>query len=297
MATFEGIYSAVITPMTADHALNEAAFRQVIERTIEAGVDGFWVAGGSGESVLLDDAENRRLGEWAVDQAAARARVIMHVGAPTTRRAAAMAEHAAAAGVDAICCVPPFFYPQTDSAVVEHYRVIAAATGLPFFAYNLPPMTNCEITPALMAKIQERVPQLAGVKHSAVDFGPVRAFVSMGLACFIGRSWLMLPALAMGAAGCIDGWPGVAPEPWVDLWRAFRDGDMAAAQAAQDRGIAVCELMRLGHFHAVLKATTGYRYGIYCGTPRPPGQPLTPEQDEAVRSHLAALDLLPAAAA
>ena len=68
MATFEGIYSAVITPMTAESALSEAAFRQIIERTIEAGIDGFWVAGGSGESVLLDDDENRRLAEWAVDR-------------------------------------------------------------------------------------------------------------------------------------------------------------------------------------------------------------------------------------
>ena len=56
----------------------------------------------------------------------------MHVGAPTTARAAAMAERAA--GVDAICCVPPFFYPVTDEAIVEHYRVVAAAADLPLFA-------------------------------------------------------------------------------------------------------------------------------------------------------------------
>ena len=53
MTEFKGIYPAIITPMTSDGGLNEAAFREVIEFNIQAGVHGFWVAGGTGESVLL----------------------------------------------------------------------------------------------------------------------------------------------------------------------------------------------------------------------------------------------------
>lgn len=55
MADFEGILPAIITPMTADGRLNEAAFREVMEYNIQAGVNGFWIAGGTGESVLLSD--------------------------------------------------------------------------------------------------------------------------------------------------------------------------------------------------------------------------------------------------
>ena len=211
MSRFQGVYTAIITPMTPDHALNEDALRTIVDFNIAAGVDGFWVAGGSGESILLDDAENSRIAEIVTEQSAGRAKIIMHVGAPTTKRSAQLAENAAGAGVDAICCVPPFFYHQADDSVAEHYRVVAGAAGLPFFAYNLPQATNCEITPRLMATIQERVPQLTGLKHSAVDFGHVRTFVAMGLTCFIGRAPWMLPALSMGAAGCVDGWPGIAP--------------------------------------------------------------------------------------
>ena len=54
---FRGVYTALITPMTPDHELNEEAFRSVVEFNIRAGINGFWVAGGSGESVLLDDEE------------------------------------------------------------------------------------------------------------------------------------------------------------------------------------------------------------------------------------------------
>ena len=292
MSAFRGIYPAIVTPMTPQDELNEEAFRKVMEFNIQAGVHGFWVAGGTGESVMLDDAENNRLAEISADQARGRAKIIMHVGAPTTKRAARMAEFAAGAGVDAICCVPPFFYRRTDEAIVEHYRVVAAAADLPFFSYNLPGSTGVEITPGLMLKIQEGVPQLAGLKHSAVEFSYVRTFVKMGLACFIGRCPLMLPALLVGAVGCIDGPPNMIPEPFVEVWRAYQEGDLERAQAAQDRAVEAVKLIRWDSFHAVFKTVLSERLGVDCGSPRPPGQPLPPEDREALLQGLSKLGLL-----
>ena len=170
MADFEGILPAIITPMGEDGRLNEAAFREVMEYNIQAGVHGFWIAGGTGESVLLDDEENMKIAEIAADQNRGRVNNIMHVGAATTERAAALAEHAAKMGNEAICCVPPFFYRQSDDAIVEHYRIVGEAADLPLFVYNLPQSTGVEITPELMQKIQDRVPQLKGLKHSAITF-------------------------------------------------------------------------------------------------------------------------------
>ena len=290
---FRGIYTALITPMTPDHELNEEAFRSVVEFNIRSGINGFWVAGGSGECVLLDDEENSRLAEIVTDQTDGRAKIIMHVGAPTTRRAAKMAENAAKAGVDAICCVPPFFYGQSDEAIARHYQSVASAASLPFFAYNLPSATGCEITPKMMSLFQERVPEMEGLKHSAFNFTYVREFVKMGLSCFIGFSGLTLPALSAGAVGTVDGAPGIAPEFWVELWNAFQDGDMERARAAQDKGIEVCNLIRIGGFHGVLKSAVSHRLGVDCGSPRPPGMPLSVEQDAILKRRLSELDLLP----
>lgn len=292
MPEFKGIFPAIITPMTRDGALNESAFRQVMEFNIQAGVQGFWVAGGTGESVLLEDEENRRIAEIAADQSQGRILNIMHVGAPTTLRAARLAEHAAKAGVEAICCVPPFFYRQSDDAVVEHYRVVAAAANLPFFVYNLPQSTNVEITPELMAKIQEKVPQLAGLKHSAPYMGYVRNFAQMGLACLIGNCRLMLPALTIGATGCVDGPPNLAPERWVALWRAYQAGDLAKAQTAQEHASQVADLAPPFKFHATAKAVLSARLGIDCGEPRAPGQPLTASEQADLMGKIKKLGLV-----
>ncbi len=292
MAHFEGVFPAIITPMSrSDGKLNEAAFREVMEFNIQAGVHGFWVAGGTGESVLLDDEENMRIAQIAADQSRGRIKNIMHVGAPTTERAAKMAENAAKAGVEAVCCVPPFFYRQSDAAIVEHYRVVAAAADIPLFVYNLPQSTGVEITPELMARIQERVPQLKGLKHSALTFGNVRAFADMGLDCLIGSSALMLPALTIGATGMVDGPPNFAPELWVEVWNAWNAGDIQRAMAAQERATRATALVRLYGNHPTSKFILSERLGIDCGDPRPPGQPLNAEQKKVILKKMQELGL------
>lgn len=282
MADFEGVLPAIITPMDSDGNLNEAAFRAVMEHNIQAGVHGFWTAGGTGESVLLSDEENMRIAEISADQNRGRVKNIMHVGAATTDRAVKLAEHAAKTGNEAVCCVPPFFYRQTDDAIVDHYRAVGAAANLPLFVYNLPQSTGVEITPELMLKIQDKVPQLKGLKHSAMTFPNVRAFAKMGLDCLIGNSMLMLPALTIGATGCVDGPPNYAPELWVDIWRAYQAGDWDAAADAQDRASDATLLARQYGLHSTAKFILTERLGVDCGDPRPPGQPLTSAQKTAV---------------
>ena len=278
---FKGVYPALITPMDSGGKLNESALRKVIEFNINAGVHGFWVAGGSGESVLLDDEENRRIAQIASEESKGRIKNIMHVGTPTTSRSAKLAEHAAKSGVEAICCVPPFFYGQSDDAIVEHYRVVASAANLPFFVYNLPQATQVDITPDLMQKIKDKVPQLVGLKHSAPYIGPIRQFCKMGLCCMIGNSRLMLPALMMGVSGCIDGPLGMVPEVFVDIWDSFQSGNIQQARDSQEKGAQVAGLVENTKMHAYYKAFISKRIGIDCGQPRPPLEGLTSsEKDE-----------------
>ena len=277
MGGFRGIFPAIVTPMTPEGELNEAAFREVMEFNIRSGVHGFWVAGGTGESILLTDEENTRIAEISADQNRGRVKNIMHVGAPNTRRATALAERAASAGVEAICCVPPFFYGYDDEQIAEHYRVVAAAADLPLFVYNLPQATNVEITADLMHRIQDRVPQLAGLKHSSFNFANVNDFSRMGLDCLIGSSRLMLPGLTIGATGCVDGPPCAAPELWVEIWNAYNEGDMKRAEAAQDRATDVVKLVANSAYLSSVKELVGNRLGIDCGAARPPGAPVTAE--------------------
>ena len=291
MTAYEGIFPAIATPMSSDGTLNETAFREVMEFNIQAGVGGFWVAGGNGESVLLSDEENMRIAEIASDQNRGRINNIMHVGAPTTERAVKLAEHAAKAGAEAICCVPPFFYRQTDEAIVEHYKAVAASADLPFYVYNLPQSTGVEITVELMQKIQDGVPQLEGLKHSSINFANVREWVKMDLKCFIGSSMLMVPALSIGAVGCIDGPPCAAPELWVAIWKSWQAGNINEAMNAQKKASSFTELMREAGVHSGTKAVLTERLGIDCGSGRLPNPPLEGKRRENILQRVADLGI------
>ena len=291
MAAYEGIFPAIVTPMSSDGTINETAFREVMEFNIQAGVGGFWVAGGNGESVLLSDEENMRIADIASDQNRGRINNIMHVGAPTTKSAVKLAEHAAKAGAEAICCVPPFFYRQTDEAIVEHYKAVAASADLPFYVYNLPQSTGVEITVELMQKIQDGVPQLAGLKHSSINFANVREWVKMDLKCFIGSSMLMVPALSIGAVGCIDGPPCAAPELWVNIWKSWQAGDIDEAMNAQRKASSFTEIMREAGVHSGTKAVLTERLGIDCGSGRLPNPPLEGKRRENILQRVSDLGI------
>jgi 4-hydroxy-tetrahydrodipicolinate synthase len=122
----------------------------------------------------------------------------------------------------------------------------------------------------------------------------IREFARLGLSCFTGSSALMLPALTMGACGCVDGPPNVAPEPWVAVWEAYERGDLHAAEAAQSRArevIDLCVLFGGAKYHAVLKAGLSLRLDHDCGAPRRPALPLTEEQRSQVEARMAELGL------
>jgi dihydrodipicolinate synthase/N-acetylneuraminate lyase len=241
---FKGVVPAIITPYDSDGNLNEEAYRSVMEFNIREGAHGFWVAGGSGEGVLLEDDERIRLAHISAEQARGRAKVIVHVGALTTRSSIRIAEEAAKADIDAIASVPPFFYPPDDDTIVKHYKALGAATGLPLFLYNWPRTTGVEITPPLMERLVDEVPQLAGLKHSVPNLYNLRTFVGMG--------------------------------------NAHEAGDLKRAEEAQEKGNKLRDLIGTGAYHAAFKVILGARLGIDCGTPRPPLPQLSKEDAESL---------------
>ena len=171
----------------------------------------------------------------------------------------------------AICAVPPFFYGPSIDTIINHYKAISDASGnLPFFVYNLPQSTGTEITPETMNIINTEIPNVAGLKHSGPKFTDLRGFVKLGLSCFIGNSTLMLPALTLGASGCIDGPLNAAPELWVEIWNLFKDKKLDQSIKAQENATQFSNIIRDFDMHATIKEIISYRLNIDCGSPIPP---------------------------
>ena len=277
---FKGVFPANPTPVKSDGRINEKALERIIQDNLAHGVDGFWIAGSTGEGPVMSEVQRETTARIAGETISGRGLSIMHVGAISSESAAKGAKAARKYGCDAICCVPPFFFRGGDQMTIDHYKRVAdASDGLPFFVYNLPQLTQVEITPDLMEKIVDAVPNVVGLKHSAMNFGDIRLFADMGLKCFSGNGTLPLPALTMGAVGTVDAPLSLAPWHYAELYDAWERGDMETAQRLQDGVLEIVNVVRMfGAPAAVTKLILTERLGIDCGRPIPPVTDLTDEQ-------------------
>ena len=281
---WKGVFPANPTPVHADGRINEEALRAILEDNLSHGVDGFWVAGSTGEGPVMSEQQRETTARIAGETISGRGLSIMHVGAVSTESAAKGARAAKESGCDAICCVPPFFFRGDDQMTIDHYKRVAdAADGLPFFVYNLPQLTQVEFTPELMEKVVDAVPTVIGLKHSAPMFMYIRAFADMGLKCFSGSGALPLPALTMGAVGTVDAPLALAPWLYAELHDAWERKDLETAQRLQDKTKAIVDVVKMfGAPAANTKLILSERLGVDCGRPIPPVMDLTDEQRPVV---------------
>lgn len=258
---YNGVIPAMATPLDEHgYRVNTAVLPALIDFLIGTGVAGLFIGGTTGEGILLEASERQKLHEAAVAATAGRVATLVHVGANTTAAAVALARHAATLGADALVAVTPSFYPVHDSALLDYFQAIAnAAPDMPLFAYDIPHQATNGISPALLARLIENIPTLAGLKCSRPDAQVVRELIDTAggrIQVFAGNERIALGLLALGAAGLVLGMGTAVPEPAVAMVRAWAAGNPAEALRQQRIINQILDVIpagaRIGAFKAIL---------------------------------------------
>ncbi len=244
---FAGSIVALITPFQ-NGALDEEAYRALIEWHIEQGTDGLVPCGTTGESPTLSHDEHKHVVEVCVRTAAGRVPVIAGTGSNATDEAVELTRHAKEVGADAALVVTPYYNKPTQEGLYQHYRAIHDSVELPIIIYNIPARCVVDMTVETMARLAD-LPNIVGVKDATQDLArPIRTRLAIGseFCQLSGEDGTLLPFLAAGGHGCISVTANVAPALCADVHRAWRQGDVAGAQALHDRlmplhGALFCE--------------------------------------------------------
>ena len=272
----DGVSPAMATPLLADgYTVNTAVVPQLVNFLLDAGVKGLFVGGTTGEGILLDVAERQKLHEATIAAANGRVPVLIHAGSNRTDSTLALVRHAATIGADAVAIVPPTYYGMHDDSLFDYYQTIAEAIPeTPLFLYDIPHMAVNGISPALLRRLSESIPSVAGVKTSRGNAAEVRQIIDAApdyLIVLAGSERIALGSLAMGAAGLITGLSTAVPEIFVDLTAAFARGDTVKARQYHQRLNAMLDLLpdgaRIGAIKQIL-AERGVEVGIAV-PPRP----------------------------
>ncbi|MDO5643609.1 MAG: dihydrodipicolinate synthase family protein [Paracoccus sp. (in: a-proteobacteria)] len=239
MTTFHGIIPPIVTPLNADGTVNHADLENLVAHLIDAGVDGLFPLGSTGQVAYLTDADRLAIIETVARVAAGRVPVIAGAIELTAPRVAEAAQALLAAGADAIVATAPVYAISDEGEIADHFRQIRGAIDAPLFAYDIPVRVHRKLSPRLLVDLgAEGV--ITGVKDSSGDDVGFRRLIEMNraagqpLALFTGHETLVDAMALIGADGAVPGLANVDAAPYVRLWKAAKSGDIAAAMAEQD---------------------------------------------------------------
>src|SRR5918911_3398073 len=206
-AMLHGALAAAVTPLAdGGEALDEAAFEPYVDFLAAGGLAGLLALGTTGEGFLLPHDHRRRAAELFLEAAGGRLDVAVHCGAQSTADTVLLAAHAAEAGADAVAVIGPPYFRLDDEALAAHFEAAAAACApTPFYLYEFERVSGYAVPLEVVARLRERLPNLAGLKVSDRPFDRVRPYLLDGLDVFVGSEPLLHEALAAGAAGAPSG--------------------------------------------------------------------------------------------
>lgn len=286
--SIRGVMAPVTTPFRPDGSLDYEALGRNLVKWRATGLAGYVILGSTGEFVTLSADERRAVLEVARAHIPRDSVMIAGTGAESTAQAIAFVREAVRFGADAVMVVNPSYYKPmlTAEALYRHYVAVADASEIPVFLYNVPMFTGLNMDAPLVARLA-RHPKVVGIKDSSGDLPQLAEIIRTsppGFLAFTGSAQVVLPALALGAAGAILQAAGFVPELAVQVVREFDAGDLAAARRTNNRLLAIEAAIGTYGIPAS-KAAMDLR-GYYGGPPRLPLLPPTPEQVAAFRAAL-----------
>ncbi|CRK56636.1 4-hydroxy-tetrahydrodipicolinate synthase [Alloactinosynnema sp. L-07] len=255
---FTGVVPPIVTPMTADGAVDVASLERLVSFLLDAGVTGLFVLGSSGETAYLTDDQRTRVLEVVIGATAGQVPVIAGAIETTTNRVVERAAVAAKLGADAVVATAPFYVRTHDTEIDRHFRAIAAAVDLPLLAYDVPVCVHTKLSTDLLLDLAADG-VLAGVKDSSGDDVAFRRLCLLAppeFALLTGHEVVVDAMLLGGAHGAVPGLGNVDPHGYVRLHAAASAGDWTAARAEQDR------LARLFSIVFAAQGTSGGAAGV-----------------------------------
>lgn len=261
----QGSIVALITPFTADGAVDWNALARLIDWQVAEGTQGLVPCGTTGESATLSHDEHRDVVRFTVKQAAGRVPVIAGTGSNNTTEAVQLTQEAETDGADFALVITPYYNKPTPEGLYQHFKAVHDATRIPIILYDVPGRTVTRLPDDVVVRLAE-LPRVVGIKDATNDLArpiDLAARVKPDFVQLSGEDATVLPYLVQGGHGCISVTANVAPGLCAALHRAWAAGDIATAQRTNR------QLMPLHHAMFCETSPGPAKYALsrmgYCG--------------------------------
>lgn len=294
----QGAFTALVTPFTRSGDLDETALQRLLQRQLEAGIDGLVPCGTTGESPTLSSDERARVIELTVQAArrggaAGGTTVVAGTGSNDTRATIAATRRAASLGADAALVVAPYYNKPDQRMLEAHYRAVADEGGLPVVVYNVPGRTGVNVAADTLLRLAEHE-RIIAVKEASANLEQIMTIVRDrpdGFAVLSGDDSWTLPLLGLGGDGVISVASNEVPQAMVALCAAARDGDWATARRIHEQHLELFRINFVSPNPVPVKAALA-EMGLIEDELRQPLLPLAAPQRRQLLEVLAGLGLV-----
>ena len=232
---FQGVFPALITPLTKDEKLNISALEKLLAYEMKEGADGFYIGGATGEGLLLDIPERKKLCEKSIEFIGKDKTKIVHITDMNFRNTIELAKHAEAAGADAISSIAPIYFKYDENEIYEYYKAIAASVNIPVIIYYTV-AAGVNISLDLFTRLFA-VDNITGVKWTSSNYYEMISLREKfpDATIFNGPDEMLVCGLAGGANGGIGSTYNIMYPTIREIYDRFRAGDITGAQEAQKK--------------------------------------------------------------
>ncbi|MEV0359278.1 4-hydroxy-tetrahydrodipicolinate synthase [Nocardia sp. NPDC050697] len=288
-----GLYVPLITPFTATGDLETAALAELAHSALADGATGLVALGTTAEAAALTPDERATVIDICADACAEYGAPLV-AGAGTNTTAASIEQVTALdRRISAALAVVPYYTRPSEAGVVEHFRLLAAASPVPLIVYNIPYRTGRTLSAETLGRIA-RLPNVAGFKHSTggIDETTVAFLADLPehVSVLAGDDLFTAPLLALGASGAILACANVAARPYADLIAAWRAGSVEHARQLGNRLVPLTRALFAEPNPTVVKAVLAAKGRIPSAHVRLPLLPALPETTAAALTCLDQLD-------
>ncbi len=228
---FFGLYTAILTPFCENgRRIDFLAYQHLIDRQIEAGVNGIVPCGTTGESPTLSHLEHRELISRTVEYVNGRVSVIAGTGSNSTEEAISLTQAACSDGVDAVMLVSPYYNKPTQKGLRMHFLKIAEASSVPIMLYNIQGRTGVNISIETMEALSkhEKIQAVKEASGNPNQMVMLQKKCGEKLSCLCGDDNITPAFMGLGGQGIVSVASNIYPRQMCKMVQCYVKGDFTS---------------------------------------------------------------------
>ncbi len=278
---FKGVFPALVTPLTAKEKLNARALEDLIAYEIKEGAQGFYIGGATGEGLLLDIPERKKLCEKSIEYIGEDRAKIVHITDMNFRNTLKLAKHARDCGADAISSIAPTYFKYDENEIYEYYKAIAESVDIPLIIYYTA-AAGVNISLDLFSRLFE-IDNITGVKWTSSNYYEMiclrEKFPEANI--FNGPDEMLICGLGAGADGGIGSTYNIIFPLINEIYQSFQSKNIEKAREAQKKADKIIRVILKYSVIPVVKAVLEER-GFAVGNASFPMVKYTAEQRKQI---------------